>query len=289
MRGIVAILLALFVLAPAAPARADELTPAERGARAKARFEEGQAHFKQGEYEAAALEFEAAYEYHPLPILLWNIGQSYRKAGSLSKAIEFYRAYLKADPNTKKKAEVAQYIVDMEAQLARTQSAPSRPETIATTTTTTEPRPTTATTTTTTPERNPPVEPDRDENPPMQSRTPPPALGTAKPPGAPVWYKDVLGGVLVSVGFVAMVTGAALLGDAGVTLSNANNSYDQFKAAQGVKPELGAGAALLSVGAAVAVGGVVRYLIVHKRSQTASATIAPAHGGGALLVVGGTF
>lgn len=50
-------------------------------------------------YDTAITLYKEAYELAPHPVLLFNIGQSYRLAGNLVQAELFYRRYLEREPD----------------------------------------------------------------------------------------------------------------------------------------------------------------------------------------------
>jgi tetratricopeptide (TPR) repeat protein len=77
---------------------------------AKAQFELGQAHIKLGEYELAMIDFEAGYACIPLPLFLYDIAQMARMSGQRSKALEYYKRYLQAEPNAREKPYVLRWI-----------------------------------------------------------------------------------------------------------------------------------------------------------------------------------
>jgi len=56
------------------------------------------AFYERTQYPEAIAEFEAAYDLDPQPILVFNIGQAYRKAGKLDEALAKYHEYLEKDP-----------------------------------------------------------------------------------------------------------------------------------------------------------------------------------------------
>jgi hypothetical protein len=94
------------------------------GAWAKTPLEEAKEHFINGtklfnltRYDDAIREYEAAYEIKDDPVFLYNIAQAHRLAGHLEKAIRFYRNYLRQAPDSPKRAEIEQRIVDMEKAL----------------------------------------------------------------------------------------------------------------------------------------------------------------------------
>lgn len=70
------------------------------------------AHYEQGRYQDSILALQNAYELQPLPRLLCNIGQAYRKLGNHRAAVAQYELCLKSDPeiDLAYRAEVDNYI-----------------------------------------------------------------------------------------------------------------------------------------------------------------------------------
>jgi len=113
-----------------------EPSATDQSSRAKAHFDLGRTHFTLGEFEAAAKEFEQAYQYEPAPLLLYNAGQSWRRADQPEKALAYYRKYMETAPNAPERAEVEQYIAGLReriekhpAQPVETAAEPSTPST----------------------------------------------------------------------------------------------------------------------------------------------------------------
>lgn len=73
------------------------LTPA-RAADFKTHYDLAMALYQAQRFEDAIPEFKAAYEREAKPGLLFNIAQSYRKAGHPREAIEYYDRYLSTEP-----------------------------------------------------------------------------------------------------------------------------------------------------------------------------------------------
>ena len=72
---------------------------AELSAPAKARLDVGLVHYNAGHYEAAIVEFEAAYEIDPDPSLLFTWAQAERLAEHCDAAVPRYRQYLASKPS----------------------------------------------------------------------------------------------------------------------------------------------------------------------------------------------
>jgi tetratricopeptide (TPR) repeat protein len=84
-------------------------------------------HYDLGEFEKAAEEYILVYRLRPLPALLFNIAQSYRQAAQYDKAKQFYRAYLRENPDPQTTAAVKKALKEIDELLAkekRTREAP---------------------------------------------------------------------------------------------------------------------------------------------------------------------
>jgi tetratricopeptide (TPR) repeat protein len=73
--------------------------------------------YQQARYPEAIAEFEVAYGIDPQPLLLFNIGQAYRKAGRPQEALAKYREYLDKDPSAERN-KVDDLIREVKAQIA---------------------------------------------------------------------------------------------------------------------------------------------------------------------------
>jgi len=122
LRGLIAIGVAVLALAltPAWGQSADALK------KAQASFDAAQSEYLQGNYDAAAKGFQEAYASRPFPQFLYNVAASYHMKGkktsdveSYKKAVEFYRQYLKEEPNAQDKPRVEKAIGVLEAEIKR--------------------------------------------------------------------------------------------------------------------------------------------------------------------------
>lgn len=94
--------------------------------KAQAAFDEAQTDYLQGEYDEAAAGFQQAYAARPFPQFLYNVGASYHMKGkktsdvpSYEKAVDFYRKYLKEEPQATDKPKVEKAIAVLEAEIKR--------------------------------------------------------------------------------------------------------------------------------------------------------------------------
>lgn len=91
--------------------------PTEDGDREAARIatKQATAAYNLGHYDEAASLYEEAYRRVPDPILLYDLGQSYRQADRLDKALTAYRSYLRTAPDdAPNRAKVQQWVGELE-------------------------------------------------------------------------------------------------------------------------------------------------------------------------------
>lgn len=117
-RGLFLVLL-LSGLALAAPA-------AETAARAAAL--EAKKAFDLGDFPKAIEQYEAAYKLKAAPGLLFNLGQSHRRAGNLDKATFYFRRYLETNPPEAQAKATEEVLAQVEAQLATVKTMQSDQE-----------------------------------------------------------------------------------------------------------------------------------------------------------------
>jgi hypothetical protein len=90
-------------------------------------FSAAQDAFGKQQFHSAAAEFERAYEITKDPVLLFNIGEAWQKAGEGRKAVASYKAYLKAQPASADRGDVQKRIKLIEQKKFKIpdQSAPA--------------------------------------------------------------------------------------------------------------------------------------------------------------------
>jgi Tfp pilus assembly protein PilF len=87
-------------------------------ARARLNFETGRLLYKQGDYEAAARQFNAGYVLVPRPQFLLNSGLCYQKMEQLDKARALYERYLReAPPDEPDRERVSKWLAEVDAKL----------------------------------------------------------------------------------------------------------------------------------------------------------------------------
>ena len=103
--------------------------PATGEAAARHHFEKAEKAYRVGNYDIAIAEYQAAYDAQPVPALLFNLAQAYRKrhavggqVADLRRAIEVFRAYLRDDPQTPKRDTVEKILTELRTTLAEVEA-----------------------------------------------------------------------------------------------------------------------------------------------------------------------
>jgi hypothetical protein len=191
------------------------------------------------DYLKAAAEFEAGYAIDPEPSLLYAAAQALRLGGDCTRAMPLYKKYLetKLKPDQVTAANAGVELCEKKlASEPRPEPNPTPHPVV-----TPEPAPVTPTLD--------PVSPPRD-------------------PQAPRWYRDPIGGALVGGGAIGIVVGVVYTLKASSTKKDADAAMfrDDFQdLLDQTTSQRRIGGVALGVGAALVVGGVVRYTL-HARS-----------------------
>jgi len=237
---------------------------------AKRRIDRAAALHKEGKFDDALAELEAAYKLDPEIDLLFSIGQVYSKLGRCDEARGKFEEFA-----AKKKSKEASSIV-AQAIAACIPKAPPVPPPAAV-------------------EATPPsVEP-------TSPVTPAPTFASAtsaSPPQPPpptvdsrAWYRDALGDGLVLAGVAAAVVGTIEYHSATSALNAAESagslaSYDQLVSEAHDKRTISV--VLFAGGAVLVAGGIVRFALHDRSHERATLAVVPAQGGG-LVTIGGGF
>ena len=123
-------------------------------------------------------------------------------------------------------------------------------------------------------------EPPPAEDPPEPDPVPP-------PPSPRPWYTDALGGALSASGVVVAAVGFGLYGRARVLENNADESdnvQDYGDTIERASTLSQAGLALVGIGGAVLLGGVIRYAVVGTKNRKIKANAAVRPGGAGFVI-----
>jgi tetratricopeptide (TPR) repeat protein len=242
---------------------------------------------KDGHFEAARVELEAAYALDPKPDLLYAIGQVDAKLGKCGEATTYFKRFLA----TQNDPQVAKVVDQAIAACKPAPEAATNPP----------------------PADNPPPPSDRsapasdqpapasdkpapvtDKPAPVAARPQPFAGTKSTPAGAQrsPWYKDKLGDGLVLGGIVATVIGVVEYRGALSDLDAAEDpnqttrlaDYDQLvDSAHGKRTT---SVVLIGAGGALITAGILHYVLHDRAAETRTVGIAPAHGGGVVTYEG---
>ena len=102
----------VLALTVARPSYADSVNDARE------HYKQGRIAFDLGHYEDAIIEYEQAYKLKDDPAILFNIAQAHRLAGHLVEALQFYRSFLRRQPDAFNREEVEGKIAEMQRRIA---------------------------------------------------------------------------------------------------------------------------------------------------------------------------
>jgi tetratricopeptide (TPR) repeat protein len=114
------VLVALATASGAAAAQGrEDAGAAERRRRAGEHVKKGDAFKEAGDYDAAAREYQKAYEQVPHPVLFFNLGQVFRLKGDRRRALDYYERYLAVDPSGLASQQARRFAAQLRGELAR--------------------------------------------------------------------------------------------------------------------------------------------------------------------------
>lgn len=85
-----------------------------RRRRAQARYEQGVTAYEAGRFQVAIGFFREADDLAPTAQLSYNIAQAYEKLGDVARALEYYREYLRREPQPDRVSEVQGRVVEIQ-------------------------------------------------------------------------------------------------------------------------------------------------------------------------------
>lgn len=221
------------------------VAPSPPGEDVRAVVDRAEDAFARGDYDAASEHFARAFELEDDRHYLYAWAQAERLGGDCEAAVELYRQFLTLEPP------------QTEADLARENLERCGAD----------PEPTPAVTEPVSPEPTELTEPKDEPAPAVQIR---PAEPEPRDRDSRDWLRDPVGGVLSGVGIAAMAAGAGVLGHGFVLDGDAPSAptEDEFVDRKDrARTQVIAGAATLGVGSALLLGGIVRYVVVRRRSR----------------------
>jgi hypothetical protein len=296
-----ALLLTALVVAPA-------LAVAGKKEDAKAHIAKATKQHKEGHFEEARVELEAAYALDPRPDLLYALGQVHAKLGNCAEATTYFKRFVatQKDPQIAKVVDQAiAACTPAPAPVTEPPASPSVSESLPAADT--PPRDSLPPATSPPPAGPPPAAT------PPPSASPPPAAGPPRDKPAPVtrrpspfartraaptavvrqpWYKDKLGDALVLGGVMATVVGLVEYRSALSDLDAAENASSTttleryHELVDNARGKRATSIVFVGAGGALIVAGIVRYVLRGDATEARTVGVAPAHGGGVVTYEG---
>jgi tetratricopeptide (TPR) repeat protein len=96
-----------------APARADD----EQTEQARKHYQKGKQFFDLGQWDDAIAEYREAYKLRSDSAFLFNLAQAYRRKGDLQPALDLYKNYLIANPNSPMRSDIEKRIKTLEKEM----------------------------------------------------------------------------------------------------------------------------------------------------------------------------
>jgi len=272
---------------------------ADKKREAKAHVAKATKAHKNGHFEEARVELEAAYALDPKPDLLYAIGQVYAKLGECGEATTYFKRFVA----TQKDRQVAKVVDQAIAACKPTPEPAALP---------TPPPDSPPATDQPTPPADKPTPPADSPTPPADkpmpatdapAPAPPPAQPFAQTKTAPApmgagqrspWYKDKLGDGLVLGGVVATVVGLVEYRGALSDLDTAEDKASTTSLARynelvdSAHTKRTASVVLVGAGGALITAGILHYVLHDRATEVRTVGIAPSHGGG-LVTYEGSF
>jgi tetratricopeptide (TPR) repeat protein len=207
---------------------------------ARRHLEDGQAALGRDDYDGAIEAYEQALAIEREAKVLYLLGQAEFLRGDCRASVRYFKEVKTFEVSPAIEEAMRPYLAECAESLLES------PETV--------------------PEPPPEPEPAKADEPPTPAPSPSPAARASDRP-ARRWYQDPLGDVLVVTGVLGAAAGAALLGVAYGRRTGAQSYAELEGAASEIRTFRIAGGATLGAGAALAIGGFIRWGVVARRGR----------------------
>lgn len=205
---------------------------------ARRHLEDGQAALGRDDYEGAIAAYQRALKLEREPKVLYLLGQAEYLRGDCRASVRYFKEVKQFEIGSAIEDAMRPYLADCAERLLE---AP-------------EPVP------------EPPAEEEQVAPPPVVAPEPGPVEASDEP-AARRWYQDPWGHVLVATGVLGAAAGGALLGVAYDRRTSAQSYGELEGEAPGIRTFRSAGGVALGVGAALAIGGFIRWGVMARREK----------------------
>jgi tetratricopeptide (TPR) repeat protein len=223
---------------------------------AQIHFEAGTKAYELGDYSQAINEYKLSYAAASMPSTLYALGQAFRARGELEAALHFYQQYVAKSPSGKYRAAAEQHMQNLEQLIEQKRVAQNTPPRDV-------PSPQEHR------ETRSDVQPKRTATAPAEPVNPP-----REAPAIVPWYRSSIGWGLSGSGLAVVIGGAGLLGASAARESDAATAAsldDHLRLADDASNFRAGGAAMIGIGGAAIVAGVVVFALEARKRPTLSA------------------
>ncbi|MEM9455729.1 MAG: hypothetical protein AAGF11_16220 [Myxococcota bacterium] len=217
--------------------------------KARQHIKQGQAALARDDYDTAIDWYEKALAIEREPKVLYLLGQAEFLRGRCRASVRYFSQVKEFDVGATVADAMRPYLAECAEQLAD------------------EPTPAPISST----ESDPPSDED-DAIDPLSSSDAQPAPTDERGPKSRRWYQDPAGDVLVAVGVAGAVAGGSMMLVARGQRTGATTYGDLEEAAGGIRSLQIAGAATLGIGAALMIGGFIRWGLIARKGRGPGAT-----------------
>jgi tetratricopeptide (TPR) repeat protein len=205
---------------------------------ARKHLEDGQAALGRDDYDGAIEAYQRALKIEREAKVLYLLGQAEYLRGDCRASVQYFKEVKEFEISPAIEDAMRPYLAECAEQLLDSPEAVPEPE----------------------PETAEPTEP-------LAPESNPEAQASDEPGKARRWYQDPWGHVLVATGVLGAAAGGALLGVASGRRTGAE-SYGELEGdASGIRTFRIAGGAALGMGAALAIGGFIRWGVMARRER----------------------
>jgi tetratricopeptide (TPR) repeat protein len=209
---------------------------------ARRHLEDGQAALHRDDYDGAIEAYQRALRIEREAKVLYLLGQAEFLRGDCRASVQYFKEVKAFEVSLAIEEAMRPYLAECAEQLLESPQA--------------------------VPEPSPAPDQAPADDPPMPAPGSSPEDRASDRPAAPRrWYQDPLGHVLVATGVLGAAAGAALLGVAHGRRSGAKSYGELEGAASGIRTFRIAGGATLAAGAALAIGGFIRWGVMSRRTR----------------------